>query len=156
MDVVVYDEQDRRYVPALLVLLLVAGAAVLAAAVALLVLRSPAGASSARSPASPGGVTAPSASASPTLGQSDPQAATTDGTCAQALADADRALDRAGDLDRELAAHTEVLDDLLAKRTDAAGVLDRSLPVLTEAATDRLRFAEELKAYRAARKTCGS
>jgi hypothetical protein len=156
LDVVVYDEEDRRYVPALLALLLVAGAAVLAAAVAFLVLRSPASASSA-GPSGPSVVaTAPAPSASPTLGQSDPQAGSTGGTCTQALAAADTALDRAGNLDRELAAHTKVLDDLLAKRTDAAGVLDQSLPILTEAATDRLRFAEELKAYRDARKACGS
>lgn len=74
--------------------------------------------------------------------------------CTQAFAKADAALSRAVHLDRELAAHTKVLDDLLAKRTDAAGVLHQSLPILTEATTDRLRFAEERTAYQDARKGC--
>ena len=157
MDVVVYDEEDRRYVPALLMLLLVAGAALLAATVTYLVLYNPSSTTTAVSPGPAALVPAAPSSPSgttPPLGVSDPQAGTTGDACTQAFAKADAALSRAVHLDRELAAHTKVLDDLLAKRTDAAGVLHQSLPILTEATTDRLRFAEERTAYQDARKGC--
>ncbi len=155
--VVVYDEEDRRYVSALVVLLLVAWAAVLAATVTYIVLQNPSSTTTAKSPGPaalvPAAPSRPSGT-TPPLGVSDPQAGTTGDACTQAFAKADAALSRAVHLDRELAARTKVLDDLLAKRTDAAGVLDQSLPILTEATTDRLRFAEERTAYQDARKGC--
>ena len=159
MDALVYDERDRRYLRLLVVLQLVAGAAVLAAAVTYLVVHHPSSTptgGSFISAASGPLVPADPAATTPPVGAADPQAGATSTSCAQAFATADAALSRAGLLGRELAAHTKVLDDLLAKRTNAAGVLDQSLPILTEAATDRLRFAEELKAYQDARKGCAA
>jgi len=107
LDVVVYDEEDRRYVPALLMLLLVAGAGVLAATVTYLVFYNPSSTTTAKSPGPAAFVpTAPSSPSgtTPPLGVSDPQAGTTGDACIQAFAKADAALSRAGQLDRELGA----------------------------------------------------
>ncbi len=80
MDVVVYDEEDRRYVPALLMLLLVAGAALLAATVTYLVVYNPSSTTTAKLPGPaalvPAAPSRPSGT-TPPLGVSDPQAGAT-------------------------------------------------------------------------------
>jgi hypothetical protein len=145
VDVVVYDEEDRRYVPLVFVLLLALLLAVLAVLATGLALRG-------------GSEAAASGAAIPRQQTSSDQAGTVvqpSGDCLAALERGDTTVARAERLESELKAHTEAMDDLLAKRITADQLVDRSLPVLTESATDRRRFAEELKAYQAARRACG-
>lgn len=143
MQVVVYDEEDRRYVPVLLVGLLVVLVAVLSAVLARSVADPPARAG------------APVAA--PSRGTSEPQAGTSlDEQCVAALQRADAALERGTRLGSALAKHTAVVDDQLAGRLSAEKALQRQLPLLTTASTERRLYADDLAAYRAARSACRS
>ncbi len=164
MDLVVYDDDDHRYVPWLVSIAAVLAAAVLAAGVTFLLARQ---GSADELSGSTGGVaaTAPSAQASPEAADdatAEPSAAPSaapptvgvSADCREALDQADLALETSVALEQALAAQTRVMDDLLASRLTTAQALDQSLPVLTRAATDRRQFAAELSAFRASRQGC--
>ncbi len=153
MDLVVYDDDDHRYVPwgvVLAALLLVA--AVVGAGTFLL-------GRSASSTDEIGGVralepaTAPSASGAPAESSPSPAAGPAP-SCADALAQADAALERSERIEQALAEHTRLMDELLAQRLDTQQALDQTLPVLTQGATERRLFAQELAAYERSRQEC--
>ncbi len=147
MDVVVYDEEDRRYVPLVGVLVLALVVAALTAGVSLLLLRDSGEAGAATPP--PAAVSRPQpGSVDPTLGTGD------SGACQEAVQRADVVVRRSERIADALASHTRVMDDLLAGRTTAQQALDRDLPALTEGATDRERLAEERAAYQRSRDAC--
>ena len=163
MDLVVYDDDEKRYVPwavALAALLLVA---LLTAGLTFLLVRQ---ASGAEEPQAVGGVaspepaTAPSTPAPPTpapAGETPaPAAATAAPACEAALARADAALTRAEAVEQALADHTEIVDELLAERITSDQALDRALPVLTDGATERRLLDEALTAYRESREECAA
>lgn len=149
MDVVVYDDEDRRYVPAAVALLLAVLVALLAAGLAVLLTSHRQGDVTAADQA-PAQAPAPVGTSSPEAGQAG------DAVCAQALARGDAALERAVALSRALGVQTTAIDELLARRITSEQLLARSLPVLTTSSTDRKRFTEELAAYQRSRSTCGS
>jgi hypothetical protein len=143
VDVVVYDDMDKRYVP-----LLVAIGAALLAAMIIGGLSYELGRSQPSAPLS-------SASESQEGGVSEPQAGTAaDPTCSAAVERADAALAIGDRLERSLAGQTSLLDELLAGRATSELVLDRALPPLTAGAKDRQAFVEAATAYREARADC--
>ncbi len=148
MDVVVYDDEDRRYVPAHVTLLF--GVLVALLAVGLTVLFT------GHRTADP----VPLVQPAPVVGSSDPQAGEAqpapEPACTQALAQGDAALQRAKAISSALGAQTSAVDDLLARRITREQLLARSLPVLTASATDRTRFAQELATYERSRAGCGT
>ena len=168
MDLVVYDDDEKRYVPwpvTLAALLLVA---VVTAASTFLLARQASGDEQEQEQAV-SGVSAPEPATAPSATPATPSAVPTsaaptsappavaptpDPACVAALLRADAAVERSVALDEALARHTEIMDELLAERIDAQEALDRALPVLTDAATDRRRFQQDLSAYSASRQDC--
>lgn len=158
MDLVVYDDDEKRYVPWAVALVGVLLIALLAAGLTFLLARRASGAQDAEAV---GGVSSPApatgpddATASAAPSASSAAGAASPPACRTALERADAALERSVAIERALAAHTDVVDELLAERIGTQEALDRSLPVLTEGATERGRFAQDLEAYRAARGQC--
>jgi hypothetical protein len=151
VDLVVYDDDEKRYVPwavALTALLLVA---LLTAGLTFLLARQ---ASGSEEPQAVGGVSSPEPATAPTTPA--PASATAAPACEEALLRADAALTRAEAVEQALADHTAIVDELLAERITADQALDRSLPVLTDGATDRRLLDEALTAYREAREECAA
>ena len=152
MEVLVYDEEDRRYVPLVAALVLALIVAVVSAGLALLL--------GTRADAAPGRAAAPAAAqtTAPSPAVSPPPVPTGDAEADQActvLAErADVALERSRRLVAALEAHTRVMDELLAGRLTAQQALDRDLPTMTQSASDRAQFADELAAYERARSAC--
>jgi hypothetical protein len=141
VDVVVYDDADKRYVPLLV-------AAVLALLAGLVI----GGLSYELGRRQPGPQLG---AAGPVGGVSEPQAAArADDACVPAVERAQAALDIATRLSGALEEQTSVMDELLADRVTQSQALDRSLPVLTTAAKDRQEFADALTAYEQARAAC--
>lgn len=151
VDLLVYDEDDRWYVPwpvalagLLIAVLLASGGAYLAA-------RS----SEPQPRGTPlSGLPSPEAATGPLPAGTTAPEAEDSSTCREGLRQADVVLERAARLDQALAEHTRVMEDLLADRLSRDEALDQTLPVLTIAATDRRLFAEELAAYSATRSAC--
>lgn len=142
MDLVVYDDDEKRYVPWAVAL---AGVLLVALVTAGLTFALARQASGAQGEQAVGGVTSPVPATSP---------AATSPACAAALRRADEALERAGALGEALGQHTEIMDELLAERIDAQEALDRTLPVLTDGATERRRFEQDVSGYSASRGDC--
>lgn len=135
VDLLVYDDEDRRYVPALVALGGVVLAALVVGAVVFLLGRTQ--------------------SAEPLGGVTAPQAAVVDEpTCGPALERADAALELGDRLERSLSEQTSLMDELLARRATAEQVLDQALPPLTAGAKDRQEFLEAVTAYQQARADC--
>lgn len=135
MDLVVYDERDRRYVPLLVAL----GAAVIAGMVL-------------------GGIAYEAGRARPVErvgGVSEPAAGTREEqACTAALERADAALAVGSRLEVTLQEQSAVMDDLLAGRVTRQQALDRAVPPLTLAAADRRAFLEAVTTYRTTRDAC--
>ena len=168
MDLVVYDDDEQRYVPWRVALVALLLAALLTAALTFLLVRQASGAQDQQAVggvSSPEPATAPSetpssapTSAAPTTAaptSAAPVAAPTqDPSCRDALLQADAALERSVAIDEALTKHTQIIDELLAERIDAQAALDQTLPVLTDGATERRRFQQDLQAYSQARQEC--
>jgi hypothetical protein len=152
MDLVVYDDDEHRYVPWAVALTALAVVAILAAVVAFLVGRQSSPTQALGGVSAPQAVTAPSQEPS---GASSP-AAVPAGTpaCAEALAQADAALERSVAIEKALAEQTRVMDELLAERVSTPQALDAVLPVLTDGATERKRFRELMVEYEQLRESC--
>lgn len=151
MDLLVYDEDDQRYVPWTVAAVAVVVAVVLAAGLSFLAARAaadPTGSSSSQA----GGGAAPGPVPQGIQGPSGDQAPTQ--ACSDALRRADVVLERSSRLEQALAEQTRVMDELLAQRLSPVEAQDQALAGLTEAAADRQRFAEELTDYQDARTTC--
>jgi len=176
VDLVVYDDDDRRYVPAGVAVLLVLLAAVLAGAIGALATQ-PSDALRQDDQAAPGSsngseqwsppsedepaVPGPAAAQPTPPSASQPSGQPTTGedqsNCLEeTLQRADAVRARAERLAAVLAEHTAVMDDVLAERLTKPGAIDRTLPVLTRAATERRRYAEESAAYQRQREACES
>lgn len=163
MDLVVYDDDEKRYVPWAVALVAVLLVALLTAGLTFLLARQAAG--SQEQPISsigaPQPATAPSAGASeqqspspvspppPTTRSESPSQA-----CVAALEQADAAVRQALGVEQALADHTAIMDELLAERITAEQALDQTLPVLTSGATERGRLEEAVAAYQATRADC--
>ena len=166
MDLVVYDDDEKRYVPWAVALAGALLVAVLAAVLAFVLARTTGGDDEAAALAgatAPEPASAPSESAmsepdaSDTATATDPAAgAAQPAGCPEALTRADAALARGETLTEFLAQHTQIMDELLAERLTRESALDQTLPVLTDGATERKRFAEDLAAYEQARAQCPS
>jgi hypothetical protein len=167
VDLVVYDDDEKRYVPWAVVLAALLLVAVVTAGLTFLLARQASGSEGEQAVSgvsSPEPATAPSATPSVAAATASPSAApstaapvvgpTPDPACLAALLRADAALERSVALDEALAQHTEILDELLAERIDAQEALDRALPVLTDAATERRRFEQDLSVYSESRAEC--
>ena len=151
MDLVVYDDDEKRYVPwavaltaALLVALLTAGLTFLLAR----------GASGDEAQQAVGGQSSPEPATAPTADAPSGTGPTPAPACEAALLRADAALQRSAAVEQALADHTAIMDELLAERITAQQALDRTLPVLTDGATERRRLEEALAAYQDARAEC--
>jgi hypothetical protein len=137
VDVVVYDDRDKRYVPLLVAL----GSAALAATIV-------------------GGLTyelgrSQSVESQPLSSVTEPQAAALeDPTCASSVERADAAVAIGERLERSLAEQTSLMDELLARRATSEQVLDQALPPLTASAKDRQAFLQAVTAYRQAQDEC--
>jgi hypothetical protein len=145
VDLVVYDDEDQRYVPMLVALVVALLAAALIGGLAFFVGRSqPATAADGIA-----GVTEPQA------GVTEPSEAAAGGpTCEAAIERADEALELGDRIERTLSEQTSLMDELLARRATANEVLDRALPPLTASAKDRQAFLEAMTAYQQARAEC--
>ena len=167
MDLVVYDDDEKRYVPWTVALAAVLAVALLTAVLTFLLARQASGdegqqAVSGVSTPEPATAPTTSPSATPDAVPSSAAPATgpaaaapaQDPACIDALLQADAALERSVALDAALTQHTEIMDELLAERIDAEEALDRTLPVLTDGATERRLFQQELSAYSQARQGC--
>ena len=176
MDLVVYDDDEKRYVPWAVALVGVLLVALLTAGLTFLLTRQ----ADAQDEQPVGGLTSPAPATEPTAGATSPAPAVTAApaeppvtaepaepavtaapaeptpapACLAALLRADAALERSVALDEALAAHTDIVDELLAERIDTQEALDRTLPVLTDGATERRRFEQELSAYSESREEC--
>lgn len=166
MDLVVYDDDERRYVPWAVALSALAVVAVLAAGAAFLLGRQSSEDAALSGVDAPEAATAPSPAEEPVVPTSvppvspDPEvsppvaAPTSTPACAQALLQADAALERSIAIEKALAEQTRVMDELLAQRVSTEQALDEMLPVLTEAATDRKRFREQIVELEGTREDC--
>jgi hypothetical protein len=161
MDLVVYDDDEHRYVPWAVALTALAVVAVLAAVVAFLVGRQSSETQAVGGVSAPQAVTAPSqerseAPSSAAGPSASSPAAVPAGTpaCAEALAQADAALQRSVAIEQALAEQTRVMDELLAERVSTPQALDEVLPVLTDGATERKRFRELMVEYEQLRESC--
>jgi hypothetical protein len=166
VDLVVYDDDEHRYVPWAVALSALAVVAVLAAGAAFLVGRQSAEDAAVSGIDVPQAATAPTPSEEPVVAPSvppvpaDPEtsppaaASTSTPACAQALLQADAALERSVAIEEALAEHTRVMDELLAQRISPEQALDEVLPVLTGAATDRKRFREQVVEFEGTRENC--
>ncbi|GAA2725128.1 hypothetical protein [Cellulomonas aerilata] len=156
MDLVVYDDDDRRYVPWWASIAAVVLTGVLAAGITFAFARSqpeqvgePGDPQVARSADA-----APPSTASPAPTQTEVPGDAAGSACATALAWADAVAQRSTALDQALADHTRIMDELLAQRLTTEQALDQTLPVLTRGATERDRLEDELAAYRSSREAC--
>jgi hypothetical protein len=138
VDLLVYDDEDQRYVPmivalcgALLVAMIIGGLAYFLGQ-----------SSTASSTGLVAGTTAPQAGT-----QGDP-------ACEPAIERADRALSAASRLEAALREQTSVLDDLLARRISEGEALEQFLPRITTAAKDRQAFVDALASYQEVRAAC--
>ena len=167
MDLVVYDDDEKRYVPWAVALAALLVVALVTAALTFVLARQasgdeedlPVGGRVTQQPAtapSAAPSTAPSAAASPAGVEAPVAAATPAPGCVAALLRADAVLEQAAAVDAALAEHTAIMDELLAERIDADEALDRTLPVLTDGATGRRELEQELAAYSEARQDCPS
>ena len=158
MDLVAYDDNDRRYVPLILSVAAVVLTGLLAAGTTFLLARSPQfePPDGLRAPqaASSTDEASPSASAGTPTGPTAAPDESTSAACATALAQADALAQRSTALEQALADHTRIMDELLAERLTAEQALDETLPVLTRGATERDRFRDELAAYQSSRGAC--
>jgi hypothetical protein len=163
VDLVVYDDDEKRYVPwavALAALLLVA---LVTAALTYVLARQasgdeedqPLGGIASQQPATAPSA-APAAPPSGDAGGAPAVEATPAPACVAALLRADAVLERAAQVDAALSEHTAIMDDLLAERIDTEEALDRTLPVLTDGSTDRRELEESLAAYAEVREGCRS
>jgi hypothetical protein len=155
VDLVVYDDEERRYVPWRTSVAAVVVTGLLAAGLTLAFARSP----QTEQPGDDGGPRAVTSSETPTptptpTGTTGTPSATPSDACATALASADAVAARSAALEQFLAEHTRIMDDLLAQRVTTEQALDQTLPVLTRAATQRDFFEDELAAYRSSRAAC--
>jgi len=156
VDLVVYDDADRRYVPWLVSLTAVVVGALLAAGLTYLLAR-PSAAGEVSGTTAGVAATAPTPSPQDDAPVQQPQeGAAPDAACTDALAQADAALERSSAVATALAEHTRIVEELLAERVTTSQALDQSLPVLTRGATDRRLFEEELARYRDARQACAA
>lgn len=134
MDLLVYDDEDQRYIPALVALCGALLVALVIGALAFFLGRSE--------------------PVEQFSGVTEPQAAVGQPTCTPALERADAALEIAARLEVSLAEQTTLMDELLASRATAEQVLDQALPQLTAGAIDRQRFLDAITAYQQARADC--
>ena len=135
MDLLVYDYEGRRYVPAVAAL---CGAAILAAVIAVLAY-----------------FLVPNQPVRPISGVTALQAAGVEqSTCVPALKRADAALALGDQLEQSLAEQTSLVDELLAQRATAEQVLDQALPPLTKIAKDRQGFLDAVTVCQQARVDC--
>ena len=155
MDLVVYDDDEKRYIPWAVALSAVVLAALLTAALTFLLARQASGSEDQRAV---GGVSSPEPATAPSDAPStEAPPATAPASapgCEAALLRADAVLERSVGVDEALARHTGIMDELLAARITADQALDRTLPVLTDGATERRRLEEAVAAYRASREDC--
>jgi hypothetical protein len=135
VDLVVYDDRDRRYVPLLVALGATIIAAMIMGGVAFDLGR-------ARSGTPIGGVTGPAAGA-----LEEP-------TCVSALDRADEALASAVRIERTLSEQTALMNDLLAQRITREQALTRAVPPLAAAGPDRRAFQDAFTAYQGRRAGC--
>lgn len=177
MDLIVYDDDDRRYVPWAVALASVLLVALLTGVLTLLLARQasdPGDQVAVSRLGAPEPATAPSTSPSgtPTAERSPTPSAvpssvapaiagpatrpTPASTCLAALRRADTALARSEAVAKALAAHTAIMNELLGKRISADQALDRALPVLADGATERRLFDEALSDYRGSRERCSA
>jgi len=166
VDLVVYDDDEKRYVPWAVALAAALLVAVLTAVLTFVLARQASGSEGSQSLAgvgSPEPATAPTATpapsatsavTSPPTGASPEAGLTSSPACTTALLRADAALERSKALDEALTQHTQIIDELLAQRITADEALDRALPVLTDGATERSGFEQDLTAYSQAREQC--
>ena len=135
-----YDDEDRRYVPALVAL---CGALLVALAIgALAFFLGRAQPVEQVGSEQVGGVTPPQAAV---VEQPD---------CGPALERAGAALELGNGLERALSEQTSLVDELLAGRATAEQVLEQALPPLTAGAKDRQAFLDAVAAYEQARADC--
>lgn len=145
VDLLVYDDEDQRYVPVLVALCGALLVALLFGTAAFLFGRGQPVESPTAMTQTQGSVTEPQ-----TAAVEDERA------CEAAIERADAALDVGGRLEQSLSEQTSLMDDLLARRAPADQVLDRAVPPLTQSAKDRAAFQEALTAYEQARADCGT
>ncbi len=166
MDLVVYDDDEKRYVPWAVALAAVLLVALLTALLTFLLARRASGSEAEQAVggvSAPEPATAPTDTASPTASAAPPSPAAPAAVepapapgCVAALLRADAALERSVAVDEALAQHTAIMDELLAERITPQEALDRTLPVLTDGSTERRRFEEAVTAYQEARQECPS
>ena len=152
MDLVVYDDDEKRYVPWAVALTAALLVALLTAGLTFFLARGASGDEAQQAvggQSSPEPATAPSATDEPSGTGPTPAPA-----CEAALLRAEAALQRSAAVEQALADHTAIMDELLAERITAQQALDRTLPVLTDGATERRRLEEALAAYQDARTEC--
>jgi hypothetical protein len=157
VDLVVYDDEERRYVPWRTSVAAVVVTGLLAAGLTLAFARSP----QTEQPGDDGDPRAvtsseePSPTPTPTpTGATGTPSATPSDACVTALAGADAVAARSAALEQFLTEHTRIMDDLLAQRITTDQALAQTLPVLTRAATQLDFFEDELAAYRSSRAAC--
>ena len=158
MDLVVYDDDEKRYVPWAVALGAALLLALLVAVLTFFLARQASGdegeqpvrgvssGEPATRPSEAPSAASPSSTAAPAAAPA----------CEAALQGADAVLERSVAVDEALAEHTGIMDELLAERITADQALDRTLPVLTDGATERRRLEEAIAAYRASREECSS
>lgn len=159
MELIGYDDDDRRYVPLIVSVAAVVLTGVLAAGITFLLVSS----SQAAQPDGLSALQTATAQASPTASAEEPAEPTgpeaepaeaASEACTTALVRADAVAQRSTALEQALAEHTRIMDELLAERLTAEQALDETLPVLTRGATERDRFQDELAAYESSRGAC--
>lgn len=135
MEVLVYDEDDRRYVPLAVALL----AALLGMAIV----------------GGLGYVLGQEPQSEALSSVTEPQAATVpQPACVSAVERADAAFSLAARLDAGLAEHASVLDDLLEERSTPQELPDGAVPPVAVTTEDRLAFLEAVRSYEQARAGC--
>jgi hypothetical protein len=163
VDLVVYDDDEKRYVPWAVALAAVLLGVVLAATLTFVLARQASGAQEPQAvggQSSPEPATAPSptgavpASSAPAPSTPAPAAPAAGPACEAALSRADAAMAQAEEVGQALGDHTAIVDELLAERITTDQALDQALPVLTDGATDRRLLEEALSAYSQAREEC--
>jgi hypothetical protein len=136
VDLLVYDDRDRRYVPVLVALLGLLIWAMIIGGLAYYL-----------------GQTRPVSSGGQIVSVTKPQPGARE-QCASAIEEADSALAAASRLEGALRDQTTVMDDVLARRVSNDQALDRLLPRLTTAAKDRQAFVDALASYQEVRAAC--
>jgi hypothetical protein len=150
VDLVVYDDDEKRYVPWLVALAAVLLVALVTAGVTFLLARQASGTDG----ADLGGLTSPAPASAPPSASPSGGGTAASASCLTALLRADEALERSVAVEQALTEHTGIVDELLAERITLEQALERALPVLTAGATERQAFEEQLAAYTQAREAC--